>query len=217
MKHIRALFDARTYRQGFSSLAVAAFLTIFGFTSIGYALVNQGHPPMPSASSSREAVVTKSQLRLPAANPTAIRIPDIGVTSPLIHTGLKPDGSPEVPKGEQVDTASWLTTSVTPGEQGTAVILGHVDSIRSGPSVFYNLGKLVPGNKVYVDRQDGRTAVFEVGAVEAFDRDNYPSQEVYGMAKYPALHLITCGGEWNAAEQEYSKNIVVFAALVSEE
>ncbi len=218
MKKLRSLFDAHAYRQGFTSLAVAMMLGLFGFTSIGYALVSRTYPPIPEAGSgNHREVKPQADVQLPASDPKGIRIPDIQVSSPLIFTGLNPDGSPAVPKGDDVDKASWLTTSVSPGVKGTAIILWHVDSIKSGPSVFFNLGKLKPGQKIYVDRSDGKTAVYTVAAVEAFDRDKFPSEAVYGRADYAALNLITCGGQWDAARQEYSQNIVVFAALTCSE
>src|SRR5436305_134476 len=40
----------------------------------------------------------------------------------------------------------------TPGEVGPAVILGHVDTARDGPAVFYRLHQLRPGDTVTVHR-----------------------------------------------------------------
>lgn len=203
------------YRQGFISLTVAVMLAVFGVGSISYAVLGQEQPPQPKAHQSVQVKPPKPELVLERSEPLRLSIPAIQVDAPLIQTGLKPDGSPEVPEGNDMDKPSWMHTSVTPGEKGTSVLLGHVDSVKSGPSVFFNLGKLEPGSKVHVQRTDGKTAVFSVTSVKAYDRTNFPNDEVYGNKEYPALHLITCGGEWNPDQQEYSQNIVAFASLTA--
>lgn len=211
---LRERFNLHRYRQGSKSLAVSIMLAIFGVGSISYSLLGQQEPPRPSlhAAVPREPI-RKPQLTLARSEPVHLQIPDIAVASPLIQTGLMPDGSPAVPEGEDVDTASWMNTSATPGEIGTAVLLGHVDSYRSGPSVFFDLGKLQPGQEVHIGRQDGRVAIFKIDRVQAFDRANFPSDEIYGHADYPALRLITCGGDWIQDIQQYSQNVVAFASL----
>ncbi|HSH55395.1 MAG TPA: class F sortase [Candidatus Limnocylindrales bacterium] len=222
MKLGRRLIDAVNYRQGVQTLAVAFMLAVSGCLSIGYGLLAQPVAASPKAVQQSSAAVDAigkptpdpDSVVLSASQPTAIRLDRLNINSPLIHTGLKPDGSPVVPEGENVDKASWLTTSRTPGERGTSVVLGHYDSVKSGPSVFYRLSEARAGDTIEVDRADGTTAVFRVDAVETIDRENYPDQKVYGMRDYAALNLITCSGEWDQATQSYSRNTVIFARLV---
>ena len=91
-----------------------------------------------------------------AAEPVALRIPAIGVQSNLIKLGLNPDNSLEVPQpGPDYDKAGWFTGSPAPGEVGPAVIEGHIDSAANGPSVFFQLGAVTPGNDIEIDRADG--------------------------------------------------------------
>ena len=78
----------------------------------------------------------------------------------------------EVPaKGPLYDLAAWYRYSVTPGQQGPSVIIGHIDSAENGPSVFYRLGELAPGDAVTVTREDGRTVPFTVYATRSFAKD----------------------------------------------
>lgn len=202
------------YRQGVVSLAVAFMLTFFGLSSIGYALMAQQPPPAPPASN-RQLAVQGRDTELQRSEPRKLVIPDIQVDAPLIQTGLLEDGTPEVPAGEEVDMPSWMKTSVTPGEKGTSVLLGHVDSVRSGPSVFFNLGTLTPGQQVSVHRADGTTAVFTVTSVRSFDRQDFPLEEIYADRDYAALHLITCGGVWDEQNQRYDGSVVAFTRLTS--
>jgi sortase (surface protein transpeptidase) len=92
--------------------------------------------------------------------------------------------------------------------------LGHVDSAAQGPSVFFNLGDLRPGDEVLVTRADGLVAVFSVDGVRRYPKDHFPTLLVYGNTDHAALRLITCGGSFDYATGHYVDNIVVFASLV---
>ena len=52
------------------------------------------------------------------------------------------------------DHAAWFRYSVTPGRQGPSGDLGHVDSAEAGPSVFFEFGRLRPGERAEVVRAD---------------------------------------------------------------
>ena len=97
---------------------------------------------------------------------------------------------------------------------GPAVIVGHADT-RTGPSVFHDLHKLKPGQRIEVFRRDRRVAVFEVNSVEHFGKTKLPVQRVYGDFRRPSLRLVTCGVQWQGGSTGYSDNVVVFASLVA--
>jgi hypothetical protein len=62
---------------------------------------------------------------------------------------------------------------------------------------------------------DGVTAVFRVTGVREYPKANFPTKEIYGLASYAALHLITCGGAFDFATGHYASSTVVYASLVS--
>jgi len=145
--------------------------------------------------------------------PRELRIPAIGVTARLGDVALQPDGTIGVPQpGPDYDHPAWFSGSPTPGELGPSVIVGHVDSAANGPSVFFRLGDLRPGNRIEVSRADGSTALFTVQAVRSYAKRDFPTQTVYGETSNPQLRLITCGGSLSAAGH-YENNTVVFADL----
>lgn len=150
---------------------------------------------------------------LPRSEPVRVRIPAIDVSSPLHPLGLEPDGMLQVPSGDRYDQAAWYDGSPTPGEVGPAVVLGHVTSQGSVPSVFFELGAVEIGDTVLVERADGTTATFEVYAVDSFPKDSFPKVEVYGNTSGPELRVITCGGVYDPAGHRHLDNIVVFARL----
>ncbi|GAA3734495.1 hypothetical protein GCM10023082_34700 [Streptomyces tremellae] len=148
---------------------------------------------------------------LPASRPLRLRIPRIGVDAPLRGLALTRDGRLAAPPAADGALAGWYARGTVPGATGTAIVAGHVDTAR-GPAVFYRLGTLRKGDRIEVARQDGRTAVFGVDAVEVYRNDAFPDRRVYGAAERPELRLITCGGAFSPASG-YQGNVVAYAHL----
>jgi sortase (surface protein transpeptidase) len=147
----------------------------------------------------------------PVARPVSLVIPLIGVNTQLITLGLTSSGALQVPSSTSV--AGWYAGSPRPGEMGSAIIVGHIDS-TSGPGVFWRLSELRAGNKVYVKRADGTLVEFRVSSVQTYLKDRFPTQAVYGPTPDPELRLITCGGAFDYATGHYLSNIVVYATEV---
>lgn len=144
--------------------------------------------------------------------PTRLDIPSIGVHQPLLNLGLTSSGALEVPTMAEADRPGWYKYSAAPGETGPAVIAGHVDS-TTGPAVFFDLHTMQVGDSVKVRRSDGKTAIFAVTKVSSHDKDNFPTDAVYGPVPDEELRLITCGGEFQQDVGSYEENLVVFADL----
>ena len=151
---------------------------------------------------------------LAAARPTRIEIPTLGVSAPMTTLGLTDGGSVQVPPLDNHNLAGWYKGSVTPGQRGTAVILGHVDSY-TGESVFFNIKTLRPGDQIKVVRADGSIAVFAVDGVQKVVKATFPAEAIYANTSYPSLRLITCGGPFDKARGQYLDNIVVYSHLIS--
>ncbi|MEU3339371.1 class F sortase [Streptomyces sp. NPDC002144] len=187
----------------------------------GLALIRNGSgefdvgPPQPASAAAADSRVPgtfRSVQALPYAQPDRVRIPAIRVDAPVMPVGLDPDGWVAAPPPEDPNLAGWFTGAVSPGEKGTAVVVGHVDN-KQGPAVFYGLGALKKGSRVEVARKDGKTAVFEIYGIEVFAKANFPGDRVYGSKGAPELRVITCGGGFSK-QHGYDGNVVVFARLV---
>lgn len=190
-------------------------LLLGGAVAIGVAIVSQQHAPQPSTAA---AGVIRSAGRgpsLPRSVPVAVDIPAIGVRTRLLRLGVNGDGTLQVPSlPAQAGLAAWYKYSPTPGQIGTSVIEGHVDSY-AGPAVFFRLGALRPGDTVDVTLASGVTAIFRVTGVRAYLKDEFPARMVYGAAHNAALRLITCGGTFDYATHHYLSSTVVFASLIA--
>jgi hypothetical protein len=191
-----------------------ALLIAAGTAAVGIAVASQVHAPQPA----RSAAGTTAAGRGPSvarSMPVSVRIPAIGVDSTLLHLGLNPDGTIQVPSLQtSAAKAAWYKYSATPGQIGSSVIEGHVDSTR-GPAVFFRLGALHPGNTIEVTLADGVTAVFRVTGVREYAKDRFPARTIYGAADFAALRLITCGGAFDYTSGHYLSSTVVFASLTS--
>lgn len=203
----------RSLRARLAGIA-GALLIAAGAAALGVAVAAQVHAPQPSLSA---AGVTGSGRGpwLARSLPVSVEIPAIGVNSRLLHLGLNADGTVQVPSlRTSAGEAAWYEYSATPGQIGSAVIEGHVDSLQ-GPAVFFRLGALRPGDAVEVTLADGITAVFRVTGVREYAKSRFPAKAIYGAAGFAALRLITCGGAFDYATGHYLGSTVVFAALAS--
>lgn len=154
---------------------------------------------------------TNSSISISGIDPERIIISAIGVDAKVIDLGLNPDGTLEVPTNYA--EAGWWTGGSQPGETGSAVIVGHVDS-KTDPAVFYDLQLLRSGDLIQVADRNGRVVHFKVERLKQVSKDNFPTKEVYDMTSSPTLRLVTCGGKFNRSSGHYLDNVIVFASVV---
>ncbi len=189
-------------------------LIVFGLVAILVVFVSQQHAPKPSASAAGTTGVGQT-IELRRSVPMSVSIPAISLQSSLLRLGNNPGGGMQVPDLQTSSQfAAWYKYSVTPGQLGASVILGHVDSY-GGPAVFFRLGAMRPGDTVDVTLADGVTAVFRVTGVRTYLKSSYPSSLIYSARGYAGLRLITCGGDFDYSTGHYLSTVVVFAVLQS--
>jgi hypothetical protein len=175
--------------------------------------------PSPSPASSAPARAVRpvlgppsSVLPLARSTPLSLRVPAIGLAVSLSSLGLNPNRTVQVPTN--FAQPGWFRLGPSPGQVGSAVILGHVDSYR-GPAVFFQLRSLRVGDRVEVSLADGATATFVVNAVAIYQKASFPAREVYGSHGYPGLDLVTCGGQFDTSTRSYLSNVVVYTRLLA--
>ncbi len=165
--------------------------------------------PEPLAAS--ESIEDEAGVVLPPASPPrVVRIPAIGVEATIIDLGLTDDGELETPV--DFDLAGWWAGGTPASHPGPTVIVGHVDS-TDGPAVFFRLRELEPGDEIEVvdDQENSRT--FIVTERQTYDKDEFPTERVYGETDGPTLRLVTCGGVFDRDARSYESNVVVYAEV----
>ncbi|MEU9996965.1 class F sortase [Streptomyces sp. NPDC050848] len=175
-----------------------------------------GGPPQPLAAAAPDHAAAVAPVNvpdpLPSSRPARVRMPAVRIDAPVTAVGLDAEGWVDTPPAYETNLAGWFTGAVTPGEKGTAVVVGHVDT-PDGRAVFYDLGALAKGHRVEIVRQDGRTAVFSVYGIEVVPKEGFPAERIYRATPYPELRVLTCGGGFSR-QRGYDGNVVVSARLV---
>lgn len=167
-----------------------------------------GPPASPPGPPPAASVAALESLPGPGTAPAAIRIPRLGVASPLV--ALHVDAAGVLVPPATADVAGWHTAGAVPGEVGPAVVAGHVDA-RSGPGVFVDVASLRAGDTVEIERVDGEVVTFTVRGLRTVDKDLFPTDAVYGPTPVPELRLVTCGGFFDALDGHYRANVIVDA------
>ncbi|MGK5529411.1 class F sortase [Streptomyces sp. URMC 129] len=146
--------------------------------------------------------------------PRTVEIDSIGVRADIVARDVDASGGVEPPPFETPGLVGWYAGGPTPGAEGAAVLVGHVDTEKE-PAVFYALSDVRPGSEVRVTRADGSVAEFTVSDVEVVERGDFDAEYVYGPHRAGAaeLRLITCGGTFDHERRSYSANVVVSAYL----
>ena len=209
----------RRRRRPFAVAVVVFGLVVLALGAAGLVMLT-GHPGQAAGRETKASVPAPSGSAAPAPGPSpapaapapvSLTIPAIGVHTKLIRLGLTAKGTLQVPTVTSV--AGWYTGSPRPGEVGSSVIAGHIDSYL-GPGIFYRLSDMRPGQRIYVRRANGSLAVFSVTAVQQYPKDHFPTGQVYGPAPDAELNLITCGGTFDYTTRSYLSNTVVYSTEI---
>jgi sortase (surface protein transpeptidase) len=210
----------RQHRSSLAVLTLVAFSLALASFAVAGARALQGRPstqlqrslPVPSAEEVAHAAALPAGPARPRQMPRPVRvaIPAIGVSAPVIPLHLNRDRSLQVPK--TVTQTGWFVGGPEPGEDGAAVIVGHVDSHR-GPGVFYRLRALRRGDVIKVVLKNRSTLRFVVRGFREVPKRRFPTRLVFGRTKNPTLRLITCDGAFDRSTGHYVDNYVVFASL----
>jgi LPXTG-site transpeptidase (sortase) family protein len=167
----------------------------------------------PRSAAPHRAGSSKARAPLPRSRPARLLIPKIAVDAPFIDLALGRSGQLAPPPPDETNLVGWYAKGHSPGEAGTAIIAGHVDTATS-LAVFARLGELRKGDRFHVTRADGKRATFVVDGAESYEKDGFPSELVYGDTADAQVRLITCSGTYDRKARDYTENLVVFAHLV---
>ncbi len=148
-----------------------------------------------------------------AGVPVRLTIPAINVDARIEAVGLTPDDAMDTPN-DSLGTA-WYQLGPRPGEQGNAVIAGHVDTV-GGEAVFWNLRRLAPGDAIIVTSDDGIAHQFAVTGSEKYALGSAPLAAIFGPTDGVHLTLITCDSDtpFDRASGAYGGHVLIHAAAV---
>ena len=157
----------------------------------------------------RPAAPTDHEQRPP---PVRLSVPALGVHSAVDPVGVEPDGQMTVPA--EVDRVGWYRFGPAPGEEGSAVIAGHVDSRTQGLGATAPLRNAAVADEVVLTDAAGTTTRWRVVSRELIEKQVLPLDRLFTRAGPPRLTLITCGGPFLPEYRSYRDNVVVVAEPV---
>lgn len=152
--------------------------------------------PVPTA-----AVLSATATPSPPTQPTPVLPPlgqggyrmvidRIGVDAGVFPYGLDQDRVPQVPLNPW--DVAWYDFSAQPGTGGNAVFAGHVT--WNGRAVFFDLGRLAPGDTVRLVSSNGAELVYTVTSAYLVDPNDREALAVMGPADGDVITIVTCGG-----------------------
>ena len=180
-------------------MAVTALALLWLLAAGGQYPVAADDPALPSAAPMRGA-----------GTPVRLTIATINVDAAIEAVGLTPDGAMDTP--QTPDDTAWYQLGPRPGEQGNAVIVGHVDS-PAGGAVFRDLRTLTPGSMIVVVSGDGVAHRFVMRDAERYPLGSAPLTEIFGAGDGVHLTLITCDADtsFDRASGKYAGHVVIYA------
>lgn len=170
-------------------------------------------PAIPLAAGPAGAATTSARVD---SAPASIAIPALGISSSLGPArGLTSQGViDDAPlSGPTWSLPWWYDAGPAPGEVGSAVILGHVDSAAGAGHLgaFFPLGNARSGDLITVTLMDGSATSWVVTSARLYSDSQFPNAVVYGRSGPPTLRLVTCGGPFDYQTHLYQSALVVTA------
>jgi len=194
-------------------ILVGLLSLLVGCSNGGESISNQEQRVVPQQEAS-EVVEERVEFEEPEEEvgvPVMMEIDKLGIVSEVEPVGLARDGRMDVPDGYW--HVGWCDLGYKPGEEGNAVIAGHLDS-PNGAAIFYRLGELRAGDVIEVQDDDGNWLEFEVQDKRVYKDATFPIEEVFGQTGERRLNLITCSGVFNPSSRNYSERLVIYSELI---
>ncbi len=158
----------------------------------------------------------KKEVELPKKErpgvPKLLLIPKTKTQASIESLGLDQTGKMDVPK--EPGNVGWYNLGYRPGEDGSAVIAGHLDTVTGAPAVFYDLNLLEIGDEIFVIDDKDKQYKFIVTDKRNYSFEEVPLRAIFANSRQAGLNLITCNGNWDNIQKNYSHRIVVYSKLV---
>ncbi len=142
--------------------------------------------------------------------PARLKVPALGIDAAVQEVGRRADGSMGTPS-DFMEVGFWGEGALPGAKEGSAVFDGHVNNALTKAGVFEHLGQIKKGDYVTVSDAEGHTLVYRVEEIQVYEPDQAPRASIFAKAGAPKLVLITCDGEWEAAERQFTKRLVIVA------
>ncbi len=144
--------------------------------------------------------------------PRQVIIPALGINAKVEILDVDRRGVLQVPRSAW--TVGWYQR-IWPGENGQALMYGHLNTATSARAVFTQLHRLRVGDEVKIVDERRTVRTFRVTKKAIYPFSQTPISELTGASSSSHLNLFTCAGWWSSRVHNYSHRLVVYTDLVS--
>ena len=168
------------------------------------------HPrPRPPATS----VAAERAEPADAEIPIRVLVGSVDLRMPVMPKGVSKDGQMALPRSPA--SIGWYRFGSSPGEAGSTVLAGHVDTARFGIGPLARLRDVDTGARVTVLLADGSRVRYRTVSVRSVGKQSRALASVFDRDGRSRLRIVTCGGEFDPAAGGYQDNVVLTAVPVS--
>ena len=206
------------------SSKIAVILILVGIAGLVYSYAIYNYYPKPpkgaltstnAPSSIKPSSNAINSYSVPPNNPKYIIIPYLNITNTrIVKLGLTSSG--QIASPDNIYDTGWYQNSALPGQKGAMFIFGHVSSWTAN-GIFYNLKKLIPGDKVLIVTGNNKVYTYQVVTSKVYPYNNVNMQQVLSPIdpKVAGLNLMTCTGQVIKNTSEFNQRLVVFTKLIT--
>ena len=146
----------------------------------------------------------------PTPEPPANRfvIPSVGIRAVVETKGL--DANMVMKNPEDPFQVAWYDFTARPGTPGNTVFAGHVDHIRVGRAVFWNLRNVQIGDVMEYHSIDGQLYRYRVTRITT-QPASAPANDFVAPTEVETMTVITCTGSFDRSSRSYNKRLIVQA------
>ena len=156
---------------------------------------------------------TTTDMRLWPSNavPVRLSIERLDISADIESVGLI-DNAMAVPSS--IEDVGWYKHGPRPGDQGSAVLAGHVNWTGGRSAVFTTLHTIIVGDTVQVTNSLGHTDTFIVRSIRDYPIDSDTTEVFTSSDGLSRLNLITCDGVWDPVLKTHLSRMVVFTEKI---
>ncbi len=210
------LFIMRSRPDAGRRVAVATATTDSAAKELPTASPTPTPTPQPTVQPSAQAGGGWSPLPLARSPfvPTTLVISKIGVKAAVEVKSVDANNVMQVP--DRAFDVAWYNFTAKPGSGGNAVFAGHLDWYGIGPTVFWRLGELTPGDQVEVVSGQQTEIRYRVTQTWHYPANNAPIQSIVARDSQDEVTMITCAGTFSRSRGAYDQRLVVRAVRTND-
>ena len=135
-------------------------------------------------------------------------IPSVGIRAVVETQGL--DANMVMENPEDPFQVAWYDFTAKPGTPGNTVFAGHVDHIRVGRAVFWNLRDVQVGDIMEYHSIDGPIYRYRVTRITTQNAST-PANDFVAPTAVETMTVITCTGSFDRDSRSYDQRLIVQA------